>query len=434
MSTLYGLDWGGPRAAVIHQDRLVLIGSKAAPDLVAASEIGDWTNFRLTETVNQVETATPRNGFWFVQSSARLNPLVGALQQEGLFLFGEQGEATVPADAPFTAAGVEARENSWFGARQGRQPLIVSGLVVFLQQGGDDIRGIAWTEAQRKYEAPSLRELAGDVFRDAVDMAGEGSREGFGPRVFVVSEDGTIAVLTLRSEAPAAAWTKIRTAGSFKGVASLLGETAFLVERAGAYTVERFSDTPEVGAPLADDYHPIDWPDPDGTKPVLLPSEFQYQTVRFVVQQPDGSRLAYQVETTDRLTQAGAHNEFGGYDGGMPPPGRLFIGLPYEAQLGTMPFVARTETGPRMSILKSRIFGLVVVFVGEAQWLWIRGRSMRPRREAEPQTPRGRQPGSIPGVTAQRYGSLSGWRRRTLVDLEVRSHCTISSLSYRASG
>ena len=210
--------------------------------------------------------STAADGFFVAQASGRGNRFHALLQQEGLFVLGDTGESVVPADA-FTAERVQVRENSWFGSDVGRQPVIAGGLVIFVQAGGDDIRGIAWTEAQRKYLAASMLQVAGDVFGRAVDMTFQRSTGRHGDTVFVVGEDGDMGVMLLSVGAPHPAWARWSTpGGKVVGGAAPLGVAAWLVERDGKIAVE----TPVDDAPCADGAVPgttCRWPTARGCLP-----------------------------------------------------------------------------------------------------------------------------------------------------------------------
>ena len=262
MAAILGPDLGGASAVAVHQDRLVLAGSSAISDLVLASRAGsERTDFRLAttdattnedgDTVPGVAvtdpddppggadfTATAADGFWLQQTSSRQNTFHAMIQQQGLFLFGDIGEASIPAGA-FTAAEVTIRENSWHGTEPGQAAVIVGGLVVFIQKDGQDVRAINWSEQDRKYIASSLLQHAGVLFEKAVDMTYAPSKGNRGDTIYVVGEseqvslDGQMAVMSIRHEEPFYAWSKWATNGRILGAAAPLGNRVFLVERGG---------------------------------------------------------------------------------------------------------------------------------------------------------------------------------------------------------
>ena len=403
MTDIVGIDNGGARACIVHQGRLVLVGSAAVPDLVLASRVSDVepsalesppVDFRLTTTVRGEEVATPADGFWFEQVSARGNAFHAVIQQEGLFILGNAGESNVPA-GPFTAAQVEIRENSWYGSERGLTPLIVGGLVMFVQAGGRDMRGIRWDEIQRNYVASSMLTRAGQVFAKAVDVAYSISSGRRPDSAYVVGEDGTVAVLVL----PNGAWSTWETRepdpvpedlertklSKFTGIAVPGGHHVFLVERNGTTGVEYFAD---------EEPDHRTWRDPGPT--------------------PDG--------------------------------------MPITARFEGVPFVAPSRTGTKRSVTKCRMLDVVLEFVdplvpgrnddmpdrlrdveGNQVWMGLRRRGGVDVRDTK-RWPRRLRDKETEEITPVRFGGLAGWRTRASVAMEVVEPAELAGFSYKAMG
>ena len=265
---VFGIDAGGPNAADVHQDRLVLIGSGIVPDAMAASRVGKWTDFRfgvlqdtdnptMVTPVNDVVAdaditrfvKTPADGFWLYAGTGRGGEFHALLKQEGLFVFGRLGESVVPPGL-FAAATAEVRENSWYGSERGRTPVIAGGLTIFVQRGGEDVRAMNWSEEERKYLAVSMLSQAGTIpFRKARDMTYRGSRGRDPDLLFVVDEDGSVGVASLHL-LEMVAWSRwsfrlnppgqpdTASDGKVRAAATPLGELAFLTERDGEIALE----------------------------------------------------------------------------------------------------------------------------------------------------------------------------------------------------
>ena len=471
MTTLVGIDYGGANAAAIHQNRLVLVGSSAVPDLLLVSNVGQWTDFSITrEDAEGVQQATPDDGFFVEQSSSRANGFQAVAQQEGLFLFGDIGEATVPAGA-FTAAEVQLRENSWYGTELGSIPIIVGGLVCFLQAGGGDLRAIRWTEQERKYEAPSLRAMAGPVFDEAIDLAWGRSRASEADTVYVVDEDGTVGLCAVRQTPPETAWSIWDIPrGRVRGCVNAGGREVFLVERSGEIRVEVPERRDNQGAALMDGEEVIGF---EEEKPV--PSWLRGQvTIAWKGRDEAGrplssdeigeafldSRVDWRVEWVDRqpvfitddpdeelaederrtpilpigtlareelFIREGREEELPETPPKLVPADEpIRVGLAYEAQLETLPFVARTQTGTRRGVTRSRIFSVSLDFVGNAPYAvlvndrWV---PARPRRDNVTDV-----------VQSVQVGGISGWRRRQRLKIGLYHQAELAGLFYRAAG
>ena len=397
---IFGIDHGGPNTGIIHQNRLVLAGSTIVPDIVAASRTGEYLNFALATISGEDTSIIPANtspddllridthGFWFRQSSSRQNQFHGLLQQEGLLFFGTIGEATIPA-GPFSFAQIVLRETSWYGSDIGRTSLIVGAQVMFLQSGGEDLRGFNWSEEQRKYLAQSLIARAGPVFRQAVDMAYEPSTGRKGETVYVIDTDGSLAVAVISADRLWPAWStwSLPEAGHHvRAITSPLGRTTFLVDRDGVVELEILDDSREMDVQL----------NADGE----------------VVKDDMGNILEGGEQTFTRT-------------------------------LETMPFVARSPTGTKRSVRKSRIFDCAVDYANVKRVPMTRPDgsvdmvAMPPdsvvynRKTARAATRPKEDTGEI---TRVRYGGRRGWRDRSFIEIAFTVHVEIAGLAYKAAG
>ena len=384
MTDLVGIDNGGARAGIVHQGRLVLVGSAAVPDLVMASKVSDVEPGSLDESPpvdfaleEENGIATPASGFWFEQVSARGNAFHAVIQQEGLFILGDAGESAVPA-GPFTAAQVEIRENSWYGTERGLLPLIVGGLVMFVQAGGRDMRGINWDEIQRKYVARSLLERAGQIFGKAVDVTYSISSGQRPDSAYVVDEDGSVSVLVL----PHAAWSKWETGdGKFVGVAAPGGHHVFLVERNGVVGVEYFDDQQQ-------DYRT--WKDPGDT-----PIKARFEGVPFVAPSRTGTKRSV---TKCRMLDV------------------------------VLEFV-----DPLVPGMDTENLGRLRTVEGNEVWMGLRRRGGEDVRDVK-RWPRRFRDKETEAITPIRFGGMLGWRTRASVAMEVVEPCELAGFSYKAMG
>ena len=410
---LIGIEYGGASAAIVHQDRLVLAGCGVIPDFLMASRTGDKRDFRLgtwrwdgtpagSASVtapmlnpnvaeeegrgvpsNAAPVSTDADGFYASQLSGRGARYHALLQQEGLFVFGDTAESVVPPNR-FTAKTVEVRENSWFGSDTGRTPVIAGGLVVFVQAEGEDIRGIAWTEAERKYLAQSLVTHATGVFTRVVDMTFTPSAGRDGDTVYAVDENGSMAVMLLQVGNALPAWAVWRTpGGKVVGVSAPLGHLVMLIERDGVVALETLE--PEVPAEALRDGD-LDW-------------VAAVETLPYVVQKNTGlqrnvRRMRFLDVNLDVTTTGPARSQ-----------DDEFVN---EAQKIALTQIL--ESGRR---------------VRERAGRGVEGRP--PPRAVAPSRPRQ----DTDDILRLRYGNTSGWRDRLALRFEVPVRVQIAGLSYR---
>ena len=467
---IYGIEFGGPSAGVVHQDRLVLVGSGAVPDMLAASRTTNWEDFRLgtnlADPANPVPLTTlteaqrrepatsanrvfgPQDGFWFQQTSGRGNAFHALLQQEGLFILGDVGESVVPA-GPFTSDEVSIRENSWYGSELGRTPIIAGGLVVFLQKGGTDVRGIAWTEAERKYVAPSMLVAAGAVFTEGVDMTFQTSTARHGDTVFVVDANGDLATLLLRVGAQHPAWARWNTGGSesrIVGGAAPLGVLAFLVERNGVLGIELLDEDEStwldaVWTPTGGDGDEIPF-----EQRVTLPPRWMWGMAEGVVARIDGGEpLPVEVMGNGRL-RTGPENRPGMSNNDFFNGRKVELGLAYTRSVETLPFVADAGTGLKRSVRRVRIMDIEVDCIvrqdspnREVETEWVSQLQMTPilqrnTRRSDDRLVSAKVHRDTSEIVRCHYGSTRGWRDRIALRLHTQRPVSLAGMSYRSIG
>ena len=467
---LVGIDAGGANTAAIYQDRLVLAGTHAVTDLVMASRTGEWDQFRLGETRQDesganVFVSTPADGFWFQQASARANTFHAILQQEGMFLFGDLGEANIPRGI-FQADQVAIDENSWHGSDPGRTPLIISGLAVFIQKGGNDIRGFNWNEVERKYVAPSVLDKAGQIAPGFVDMAFSLSGGRRADTLYAVSEDGRVPVMTLKHQDPNYAWNVWETGPMTEdgngrpmpmhkviGAAAPLGRQAFLVDRNGEIGVETLDMTEEQTCDGISFTRGVD--EDASVFANRLAAEVSWGEVSAMdemapyvcIRRADGNVERFQVRDANGRMMDARVGVSGGRITNIPvellpdasldpiahpvnPGDSIEIGWPYMRIVETLPFIAPSQSGTRRSVTKSRILDVAVDFTPDATprniRLGVGGRmkltkNLRAVRDA----------GSI---NRRRFGGRAGWKDRVAVRLEFDEPVEMVGIATKAVG
>ena len=244
--------------------------------------------------------------------------------------------------------------------------LIVGGQVIFIQTGGADIRGLDWNEQQRKYVAVSLIGKSGPIFRTALDLTYAPSTGREGETVFVVDANGDCAVAVIAADQPWPAWTTWSTGPDSHRI---LGATS--PRGRTTFLVDR------------DGVVALEVLDPDRDRDVVLDAE-----------------------------------------------GEVSSEQAFTRLLETMPFVARSATGTKRSVRKSRIFDCAVDFEGVGPdevpptATGYNGRQVRP----------GRPKRDTQDITRVRYGGRRGWRDRSTIVLEFAEHVQIAGIAYKAAG
>ena len=425
---LIGIDYGGPNTGTVHANRLVLAGTVATPDLVMASNVNDHTDFATSGMDDEGNLlVTDAHGFWFRQTSPRQNAFHDILQQEGLFLFGDQGEATIPP-GPFSSEQVVIRENSWYGSDIGRTSLIIGGQVIFVQTGGEDVRGLDWDEAKRKYVAVSLLSKSGAVFDHALDLTYAPSSGREGETVFVIGESGDAAVAVIAADLPFPAWAQWSTGPDdhrLLAATSPRGRTTFLVDRGGEVALETLAGPDEDRLDASWRVEgPVD----------ALPAMPTWMA--------DASGLAYRIHTVDEdgapITQdvVDLPAELGAGE-------TLEVGLPYERLVETTQFIKRTQQGTSARVRPARILDVAVDFVladentppeESEQIRETLVNIVQYSRRGKPKSLNGRPVRRTTGrIATVRYPARLGWRDRIAIEISSERHVEIAGMAYRAT-
>ena len=427
---LVGVDAGGVNTCLVHRSRLVLAGSAAIPALVMASRFGRIDDFDTRTNVGTEQAPDYRtlatDGFWVEAGDSRANELHGMIAQEGLFIFGDEGEIFTPAAAGFAPGEITLRQNSWYGTDPGRVPIISGSLVVFVQGGGQDVRGFVFSEQENKYLAPSLFARTGPLLPGVADLTLLRSTDTRPDTVYVVSAgaDGKVGVMALTDDAQRLpAWSVWETAGVTRAATSARTGLVVAVERGGRLAMER------VGDPRMDRW--------DAAWTVTAPEEraLPRPALPAWMQAPEAGAVRWRWRTGEQHQEAGLP-----VAGAEPlpdtvPAGRtLEVGLPYERVVRTTPYVAQTQVGHKVGLRRSRIMdaGLFLYseVAGPAASVEVNAKVVRfkpsDRRRVVAEGPA--------GTELVRCGGMRGWRRVSDLRFVFRGPVAVAALSFLATG
>lgn len=210
--------------------RLWFGGAKSLPSTVFASSLLDFFSF---------DTGEGRDDEAIIQTvnSDSLNAIQYIYPGRNLQLFTTGGEARYVEDV-LTPANAFPRFQTRYGSAKVR-PVTVDGTTVFVQRTRAAVREFVFTLEEEAYLSPPLSTLAGHLVKRVRDMtAWNGSGDDDSNLVYLVNQDGTMAVLqTLRSQ-DVQAWTEFTTDGTYRSVAAVVEDVFVAVRRSvGAGTV-----------------------------------------------------------------------------------------------------------------------------------------------------------------------------------------------------
>lgn len=221
---------GWPVTCCFHQDRLVIGGSRDAPNRLWLSRTGDLFNFDLG-------TGLDDEAIEFGLVSDQVNAIRGLFSGRHLQVFTSGAEWMVTGD-PLTPGNIQLNRQTRVGSPVDRliAPVDVDGSTIFVARGGRSVHEFAYTEVSQAYQANDLAILARHLLQTPVSMAyDQGSR-----LLHLVMADGGLATLTIYRAEQVTAWTRQETQGAFRTVAESEGTVWVVTERAGAFALERF--------------------------------------------------------------------------------------------------------------------------------------------------------------------------------------------------
>ncbi|MBQ6909201.1 MAG: hypothetical protein IJQ29_03730, partial [Synergistaceae bacterium] len=238
----FGSLYGYPRCGILHQNRLVLGGTRHNPQGIWMSKPASWHDFGTSIP------AQDDDAIFTTIASKEVNDILDFASVSDLLVFTEGGEWTVKAGSKsdvFTPSSIIATQSAHRGS-SGLHPLSVGDITLFVQRGGKTVRSIGYSLDVDGYATQDLSILAEHIFADNKIIAWT-YQENPWSLVWCVLEDGTCAVLTFQHEHKVIAWSRQTFANAkILSVCSIPGEDQdyvyFAVDRDnGNINVERMS-------------------------------------------------------------------------------------------------------------------------------------------------------------------------------------------------
>lgn len=135
------------------------------------------------------------------------------------------------SDSPITPAKSAVKRQTQFGSGSVR-PINIDGATLFIERSGKAAREFLWTYEEEAYTSNSSSLLASHLISAPVDMdARRGTATDDANYVYLVNNDGTVAVFNTLRHQEIGGWTKWSTTGTIESVAVIVDEVYFTVLR-----------------------------------------------------------------------------------------------------------------------------------------------------------------------------------------------------------
>lgn len=228
----FGTRRGWPCSISFHQDRLVFGGSREWPSGVWMSKVGNHNNF-------DAGTGLDDEAIFITLLSEQRQQICTVVSSDNLQILTSTGEWAI-SNKPLTPSSVDIKQHTSVGSVSERYlpPQKIEGSTVFISNSKKDIRELSLDELSENYNATDLCSLSKHLMDNPIDLA-YNDQTG---QLFIVMQNGDMAVLNKNSNLGISAWGIYKTQGNFESVAVMDGETYVSVKRNDKTFIEKFSD------------------------------------------------------------------------------------------------------------------------------------------------------------------------------------------------
>lgn len=226
----FGTRRGWPCSITFHQDRLVFGGSRDWPAGIWLSAVGRHTDFN-------PGTGLDDEAIFISLLSAQRQQICTVVSSDNLQILTNVGEWAI-SSKPLTPSVVDIKQHTTVGSYTKRYlpPQKIEGATVFISGNGHDIRELSLDELGENYNANDLCALSKHLLVSPIDIAYNATQH----RLYIVRQDGKMAVLNQNAALGISAWGTYQTSGEFLSVAVCDNKTYVVVRRDDEISLEYF--------------------------------------------------------------------------------------------------------------------------------------------------------------------------------------------------
>ncbi len=224
---------GWPMSVSFHQNRLVFGGTKTVPNNIWMSKVGDYNNF-------DVGTGLDDDAIFTTLLSSQHHQISTIVSSDNLQILTSVGEWAI-SNSPLTPSNVNIKQHTSVGSPISvyLPPQQIEGSTVFISQSGKDVRELDLDDLSQHYNANDLCSFSKHLMNNPVSVAFNQSTH----QLFIVMDDGYMAVLNKHPNTEINAWGKYITEGDFKYVCVADNDTYVVVKRENKFYLEKFDKT-----------------------------------------------------------------------------------------------------------------------------------------------------------------------------------------------
>lgn len=201
---------GYPSAVTFHENRLAFAGTIAQPDSIWLSKSAKYYNF-------DVGDAADNDSIHLTASIGEVQQIRHMVSNRDLQVFSASAEFYVPAfqNQPITPTNAQMRAQTPFGCGFER-PQSIDGSTLFIQKGGQIVREYIYSDSEAAYVATPISTISSHLIKKPIEMNTlYGALSRSESYVFVLNDDGTLAVFNSNRAEQRAGWVEFDTNGTF---------------------------------------------------------------------------------------------------------------------------------------------------------------------------------------------------------------------------
>lgn len=225
---------GYPRCCTFFQGRLWLAGSTEKPNSIWGSKINGFFDFGLgTSLDDEGIFDTFDTDQYYIIETIFAGRTLQVFTSGGEFV--QKSKVVTPTDSTW-------EEQTTYGAKKIR-PISIDGATLFVDSSNRTVRQFLYSYDEDGYVSINLSLLSSHLLTNVKAMAAiKGTEYDVSDFVYVINEDGTVAVLNTMRHENITGWTHWETDGLFKDVCVIGKEVYFTVYRNGNYFLEKLQE------------------------------------------------------------------------------------------------------------------------------------------------------------------------------------------------
>jgi hypothetical protein len=321
---------GYPKTATFFQGRFWFGGSTKRPQTIWGSVTNDFFNFDQGSGLDDESIA-------ITLDTDQVNAVTGIFAARHLQIFTSGGEFYMP-DAVITPEKSSVKRQSLFGSSSVR-PRSLDGATLFLDRTGKSIREFVYTYTEDAYTSTSTSLLASHLLSSPVDMdVSRGTSKDDANYLYLVNDNGTMAVFNMLRNQEVSGWTQWVTSGSIEAVCVVVDDVYFVTKRTINGSVVRFLEMVDV-----DSYTDANERSAPGSATVTGLDHLDGEECRV---KADGAVMPNATPTSGNITLSRSAQA-------------VEVGLDYDTLVKTMPLNMDFQNGPTL-MRKKRIIRVML--------------------------------------------------------------------------